>query len=266
MSPENKAHYESEKKAIHLLLTGIGDEIYSTVHACKKAHEIWIAIERLQKDESLNIQDMHLIWWKMIVLMLVHMVCEILVLDNKYLDMNVKELVRYVKDNQTGQFRNQRTVTVAEARETVGSQVVQQTGIQCFNCKEFGHFAKECRKPKRVKDYSFHKKKMLSCKQSEKCVPLQAKQADWLTDMNEEIDEQELEEHYIYMAKIQEVPTSDSGTDTEPLEQVQYGSMSSLEADSYGGVISLAISLPLCLVDAFDLVEDDCFDVGAYGL
>ncbi|GJV88616.1 hypothetical protein Tco_1532554 [Tanacetum coccineum] len=47
MSPENKAHYESEKEAIHLLLTGIGDEIYSTVDACKTAHEMWIAIERL---------------------------------------------------------------------------------------------------------------------------------------------------------------------------------------------------------------------------
>ncbi|GKF56969.1 hypothetical protein Tco_0170506, partial [Tanacetum coccineum] len=47
-------------------------------------------------------------------------------------------------------------------------------------------------------------------------------QADWLEDTDEEIDEQELEAHYNYMAKIQEVPTSDSGTDTEPLEQVQY--------------------------------------------
>ncbi|GJY76356.1 hypothetical protein Tco_0481472 [Tanacetum coccineum] len=34
MTPENKAHYESEKEAIHLILTGIGDEIYSTVDAC----------------------------------------------------------------------------------------------------------------------------------------------------------------------------------------------------------------------------------------
>ncbi|GKA00714.1 hypothetical protein Tco_0673379 [Tanacetum coccineum] len=33
MSPENKAYYESENEAIHLLLTGIGDEIYSTVDA-----------------------------------------------------------------------------------------------------------------------------------------------------------------------------------------------------------------------------------------
>ncbi|GJR37223.1 hypothetical protein Tco_1212907 [Tanacetum coccineum] len=40
MSPENKAHYESEKKTIHLLLTRIGDEIYSTVDAFKTAHEM----------------------------------------------------------------------------------------------------------------------------------------------------------------------------------------------------------------------------------
>ncbi|GJY57115.1 hypothetical protein Tco_0456230 [Tanacetum coccineum] len=50
--------------AIHLLLTGIGDEIYSTVDACKTAHEMWIAIERLQQGESLNIQDVktNLFW------------------------------------------------------------------------------------------------------------------------------------------------------------------------------------------------------------
>ncbi|GJS08956.1 hypothetical protein Tco_0365752 [Tanacetum coccineum] len=47
-------------------------------------------------------------------------------------------------------------------------------------------------------------------------------QSDWLADIDEEIDEQELEEHYSYMAKIQEVPTADSSTDSEPLEQVQY--------------------------------------------
>ncbi|GJR31626.1 hypothetical protein Tco_1107858 [Tanacetum coccineum] len=53
MSPENKAHYESEKEAIHLLLTGIGDEIYSMVDACKIAHEIWIAIARLQQGKDI---------------------------------------------------------------------------------------------------------------------------------------------------------------------------------------------------------------------
>ncbi|GKE46632.1 hypothetical protein Tco_1477890 [Tanacetum coccineum] len=57
MTPENKEHYLSEKKAIFLLLTGIGDDIYSTVDACKTANEMWIAIERLQQGKSLNVQD-----------------------------------------------------------------------------------------------------------------------------------------------------------------------------------------------------------------
>ncbi|GJV78983.1 hypothetical protein Tco_1514853 [Tanacetum coccineum] len=85
---------------------------------------------------------------------------------------------------------------------------------------EFGHYAKECTKPKWVKDSTYHKEKMLLCKQAEKGVQLQAEQSDWLADTDEEIDEQELEAHYSYMAKIQEVPNADSGTDTEPLEQI----------------------------------------------
>nr|GEW83805.1 hypothetical protein [Tanacetum cinerariifolium] len=117
--------------------------------------------------------------------------------------------------------KEQRTVNVAGARENVGSLVVQRFGIQCFNCKEFGYFAKECRKSKRVKDFAYHKEMMLLCKQAEQVVPLQAEQYDWLADTDEEIDEQELEAHYSYMAKIQEVPTADSGTDFEPLEPVQ---------------------------------------------
>nr|GEU77627.1 hypothetical protein [Tanacetum cinerariifolium] len=75
-----------------------------------------------------------------------------------------------VNDNQSGQFRNQRMVNVVGARENIGSPVVQQSGIQCFNGKEFGHFAKECRKPKRVKDSAYHKEKTLLCKQAEKGI------------------------------------------------------------------------------------------------
>nr|GFB77527.1 hypothetical protein [Tanacetum cinerariifolium] len=38
-------------------------------------------------------------------------------------------------------------------------------------------------------------------------------------DTDKEIDVQELEAHYSYMEKIQEVPTADTGTDSELLEQ-----------------------------------------------
>ncbi|GJX38519.1 hypothetical protein Tco_0251822 [Tanacetum coccineum] len=41
MTPENRAHFESEKEAIHLILTGIGDEIYSTVDGISRQRRLW---------------------------------------------------------------------------------------------------------------------------------------------------------------------------------------------------------------------------------
>ncbi|GJU53730.1 hypothetical protein Tco_1227444 [Tanacetum coccineum] len=301
ITPENRAHFELEKEAIHLILIGIGDEIYSTVDACQTAQEMWEAIERLQQGESLNIQDVktNLFWefgqftthdgetiesyyirfykmmnemirnnltvammqvnvqflqqlqpeWSRFVTIVkqqhkldevsYHKLFDILkqyqkevnelhaermaknanqlalknlALIAKYFkklykptnnnlrtssntrNKNVDTTPRYKNDNQTGRFGNQRAVNVVGARET------------------------ECRKPKRVKDSTYHKEKMLLCKQAEKGVQLQAEQSDWLADTDEEIDEQELEAHYSYMAKIQEVPNADSGTNAEPLE------------------------------------------------
>nr|GEU76220.1 hypothetical protein [Tanacetum cinerariifolium] len=43
--------YGDEKEAIHLILTGIRDEIYSTVDACQTGQEIWEAIERYKGKE-----------------------------------------------------------------------------------------------------------------------------------------------------------------------------------------------------------------------
>nr|GEZ08567.1 hypothetical protein [Tanacetum cinerariifolium] len=40
MSLANKAHFESKKESIHLILFGIGDELYSIVDACQTAQEM----------------------------------------------------------------------------------------------------------------------------------------------------------------------------------------------------------------------------------
>ncbi|GJR95814.1 retrovirus-related pol polyprotein from transposon TNT 1-94 [Tanacetum coccineum] len=266
MSPENKAHYESEKEAIHLLLTGIGDEIYSIVDASKTSHEICydasqcsfssttstrmyqkevneIRAERIAKnanplacitaasphpDPYYQAPKSHKLYpltskqsystrsnastkfkskeiakpitpvsksaseedsdpkqaqrdkdMKKKLALIAKYFKKIYKPTNNNLktssnskNKNVDTSLRYKNDNQTGQLGNRRTKTVARSKETVGSQVVQYTGIQCFNCKEFGHFAKECRKPKWVKDSTYHKEKMLLCKQAEKGVPL----------------------------------------------------------------------------------------------
>nr|GFA67581.1 hypothetical protein [Tanacetum cinerariifolium] len=110
------------------------------------------------------------------------------------------------------------------ARETVGSSMMQKSRIQCYNCKEFGHVAKECQKPKRAKDAAYHREKMLLCKQEEAGIQLSAEQADWKDDTDDESDDQELEAHYMYMAKVQEVSSDafDSGPifDTKPEQKI----------------------------------------------
>nr|GEY24254.1 hypothetical protein [Tanacetum cinerariifolium] len=69
--------------------------------------------------------------------------------------------------NKSAGYENQRIGNVAGARETVGSTAVQKSGIQCYNCKEFRHVARECQKPKRAKDVAYHREKMLLCKKEE---------------------------------------------------------------------------------------------------
>ncbi|GKC34581.1 ribonuclease H-like domain-containing protein [Tanacetum coccineum] len=44
-------------------------------------------------------------------------------------------------NRETG-YDNQRAVNVAGARENVGTPVVQKSGIQCYNCKEYGHVSR----------------------------------------------------------------------------------------------------------------------------
>nr|GFA33389.1 hypothetical protein [Tanacetum cinerariifolium] len=121
-------------------------------------------------------------------------------------------------------YNNQRIGNVAEAREIIGTTVVQKYGIQCYNHKELRHVARECQKPKQAKDAAYHKEKMLLCKQEKAGFQLNVEQADWRDVTDDEYEDQELEAHYMYMEQIQEVTpdaADDSGPifDSEPLQK-----------------------------------------------
>ncbi|GJU52312.1 integrase, catalytic region, zinc finger, CCHC-type containing protein [Tanacetum coccineum] len=128
--------------------------------------------------------------------------------------------------NRGTRYDNQRAVNVTGAKENVRTQVVHQSGIQCYNCKEYVHVAKKCQKPKRAKDAAYHKEKMLLCKQDEAGFQLNVEQANWSDDTDDEPEDQELEAHYLYMAQIQKATLDAADNfgpifDGEPLPKVQ---------------------------------------------
>ncbi|GKF14753.1 hypothetical protein Tco_0056215, partial [Tanacetum coccineum] len=105
--------------------------------------------------------------------------------------------------NKSTGYDNQRVVNVAEVKENGMSK-----------------------KPKWAKDAAYHKEEMLLCNQEEAGFQLNAKQANWRDDINDEPDDQELEAHYMYMAQIQEVTLDAADNsrpifDVEPLQKVQ---------------------------------------------
>nr|GEU46982.1 DNA-directed DNA polymerase [Tanacetum cinerariifolium] len=107
--------------------------------------------------------------------------------------------------NRGSGYDNQRVVNVDRARENV---------------------AKECQKLKREKDVAYHKEKMLLCKQEEAGFQLNAEQAHWRDDSDDEPGDHELKAHYMYMAQIQEVTPDAADTsgpifDAELLQKVQ---------------------------------------------
>nr|GEW76218.1 hypothetical protein [Tanacetum cinerariifolium] len=55
----------AEAEAVQIILTGIDNDIYSTVDACPNACEMWKAIERLKQGESINVQDLETnLYWE----------------------------------------------------------------------------------------------------------------------------------------------------------------------------------------------------------
>ncbi|GKA33577.1 hypothetical protein Tco_0720006 [Tanacetum coccineum] len=262
MSPKNKAHFESKKEAIHLLLTGIGDKIYSTVDACKTTHEMWEAIERLQQVAMMQVnvqflQQLQPEWLRFVkIVKQQHKLDE--VSYHKLFDI-LKQYQKEVNETRVDRIaKNANPLALVAAAQqypdpyyqapkshkpyaptSKQSSSTRSNATTKFKGKEIAKpitppsesASEEDNNPeqaqrdkdmkrKRVKDSTYHKEKMLLCKQAEKGVQLQAEQSDWLADTDEDIGEQELEAHYSYMAKIQEVPSADSGTHSEPLEHV----------------------------------------------
>nr|GFA83865.1 hypothetical protein [Tanacetum cinerariifolium] len=343
VTQEIRDQLNAEAEVVQIILTGIDNDIYSTVDACPNAREMWKAIERLKQGESINVQDLetNLFWefgkftsldgeslesyysrfYKMMNKLIrnqcnqsqelknvsYHKLYDILKQHQHEVNEIRAEKIASVANplalvaqqqqvyhpqthpthyNQNSSTRSTQAATRNRGKALVNSpqpiydqepymvgdddemskdkeidklmalislsfkkiykptnnnlrtssntsranqdnslRIHKNTGIQCYNCKEYGHVPRECQKPKRAKDAAYHREKMLLCKQEEARIQLNAKQADWKDDTDDESDDQELEAHYMYMAKLQQVSPDavDSGPifDKKPKQKVQ---------------------------------------------
>nr|GEV11985.1 hypothetical protein [Tanacetum cinerariifolium] len=65
VSQDIRDQLNAEAEAVQIILTGIDNDIYSTVNTCPDACEIWKAIERLKQGESINVHDLETnLYWE----------------------------------------------------------------------------------------------------------------------------------------------------------------------------------------------------------
>ncbi|GJR26237.1 hypothetical protein Tco_1102469 [Tanacetum coccineum] len=337
VSQDIRDQLNAEAEAVQIILTGIDNDIYSTVDACPNACEMWKAIERLKQGESINVQDLETnLYWEFgkftsrdgeslesyysrfvtlvkqsqeLKTVSYHKLYDILKQhQNEVNEIRAERLARtanplalvsqqqpaYHPQNHPNHNSQYSSTRSQQATKNRGKAIVNSSaptydqeptmvteddemskekeidklmalislsfkkiykpannnlrtsssttranqdnsprinrGIgyenqRAVNVADAREKCRECQKPKRAKDATYHKEKMLLCKQEEAGVQLNADQADWKDDTDDESNDKEFEAHYMYMAQIQEVTpdtVDNSGPifDAEPLHKV----------------------------------------------
>nr|GEV58863.1 hypothetical protein [Tanacetum cinerariifolium] len=324
---EIRDQLNTEAEAVQIILTGIDNDIYSTVNACPNACEMWKVIERLKQGKSINVQDLetNLFWefgkftsldgeslesyysrfyklmneltrnqcrvtnhqvnvqfllqlqpeWQRFVTLVkqkkIARVANPLALVaqqqqvyhpqthptyyNQHSSIRTHQAATRKREkaivNSPQSIYNQEPSMVDDDKDTSKDKEIDKlmalislsfkkiykptnnnlrTSSNTSRANQDNSLwihrnAGECQKPKRAKDAAYHWEKMLLCKQEEAGIQLNDEQADWKDDTDDESDDQELEAHYMYMAKLQQVSPDDDDSgpifDKEPEQKVQ---------------------------------------------
>ncbi|GJU26939.1 retrovirus-related pol polyprotein from transposon TNT 1-94 [Tanacetum coccineum] len=136
-------------KATNIILQGLPPEVYALVSYHKVAKKLWERIQLLMQGTSLTKQEREL--------------------NTKFLNTFPPEWSKFVTDVKL--VRDLHSTNIDQlhaylgqhefhANENLHSRSKWKTVI-CYNCKEEGHMSKQCTKPKRKRDDSWFKDKVL---------------------------------------------------------------------------------------------------------
>nr|GEU66784.1 retrovirus-related Pol polyprotein from transposon TNT 1-94 [Tanacetum cinerariifolium] len=189
VSQDIRDQLNAEVEAIQIILTGIDNDIYSTVDACLNA---FAEDDEMSKDKEID---------KLVAL----------------ISLSFKKIYKPTNNNL------QTSSNTSRANQDSSPRINRGAG---YDNQRLGNVAgaRETVETKKGKGCSLSQEKMLMCKQEEARIQLNAEQADWRDDTDDEYEHLELEAHYMYMEQIQEVSpdVADSGPifDTEPVQKL----------------------------------------------
>ncbi|GJW74275.1 hypothetical protein Tco_0133645 [Tanacetum coccineum] len=210
VSQDIRDQLNAEAKAVQIILTGIDNDIYSTVDACLNACEMWKAIERLKQVYHPNHYTQNS--------------------STRSQRAATKNIGKIIVNSPPLTYDQEPTMAAEDDEMSKKKEIDKLMALISLSFKKNykptnnnlrtssnASRAHQDNTPKIIKGIG-----NMGMYQGN----LNAEQADWKDDTDDEPDDQELEAHYMYMAQIQEV-TPDAADnsrpifDTEPLHKVQ---------------------------------------------
>nr|GEU47233.1 retrovirus-related Pol polyprotein from transposon TNT 1-94 [Tanacetum cinerariifolium] len=196
-------HYPNTfKESIHKSLgkpPGIYNDIYSTVDACPNACEMWKAIERLKHGESINVQDLetNLFW----------------------------EFGKFTSHDEDDEMSKDKEIDKLMDLISLSFKKIYKPTNNNLRTSSNTSRANQDNSPRINRGTGYDNQRLGNIAGARENVGTTV-QADWKDDIDDESKDQELEEHYMYMAKLQEVTpdvADNSGSifDTEPMQRSQ---------------------------------------------
>nr|GEU72100.1 copia protein [Tanacetum cinerariifolium] len=181
--------YLSDFQDLYLNLQGIDNDIYLTIDACPNACEMWKSIKRLKQGELINAQDLETnLYWEFRKFTSHDGESLELYYSRFYKMMN--ELIRNLCDVTNHQFTILKIILLNTLKIPQPDHNKPLPGIEEKQLSTLLN-------PSMIKNLLWLLK-MMKRQRTRRLINL------WKDDTDDELDDQELEAHYMYMAQLQE--------------------------------------------------------------
>ncbi|GJV24371.1 hypothetical protein Tco_1377066 [Tanacetum coccineum] len=255
----------AEAKVVQIILIGIDNDIYFTVDACPNSCEMWKAIERLKQGESINVQDLETsLYWEFgkftsrdgellesyylrfvtlvkqsqeLKTVSYHKLYDILKQhQNEVNEIRAERLARTTNPlalepaivTEDDEMSKEKKIDKLMALISLSFKKIYKPTNNNLRTSSNTNRANQDNSPRINRGFGYENQRVVNVAGARENVgtQLNAEQADWKDDTDDESDDQELKAHYMYMAQIQEVTpdaADNSGPifDAESLQKVQ---------------------------------------------